>query len=672
MTYIQPLPGPSTQHKHRLPPVFEIPELLQPILALLSPQDLLQCITLCKALHAQCIPVLWSSISIMTKHQFHRFKSSATQRALARNGHHIRHFRTLFFGMLHPLLRPDVNCRNLTVLEFPRTCRFPDPEVPQGMSTLKKQLAPTTSPEDTTQDSSMEQDLVLEDIDMMISKNTHNRARKALGLFEGDEDVLMCILEKCPRLQTFTMVGFPFDRDQLIRRIANKLIPTSTTDTTALTSLRKLELTNLHFCPLKALSIQYLLDHCPPNLEELLLSISFGSRAEVDVGTQDGAGEGDANLTEEGHQGSIHDSMAMTVDGDSDGFIMTSRPMSLRKMAIRGDLSGPGNLIWLPLLRKCSQLSTIWVDIFTDTAMEQLASALSSSCPQINELALQCMTARPQEDAKVASVIQASAAWKSMSLSFFHGLGPLSTEALLKHSSTLESVVLEECDGFGSDDIQAVLSSCPNLRVFRAMTSNGLQFTSTVYLDAREMIDSPWVCHKLEELKLEITGFARPDQKIDQYSQPLTGPLHDGTIQGFDLQQIVYKQLGKLTRLKVLWLGHDKQDLDDEENYFPLPDGRFQFIDPEVQHACLEFSLRSGLGHLQGLKDLCVLNLDRMKTRVGLGEVQWMVAQWPKLEKIIGLVIQGEPTPKYVQWLYDNRPDIDLPPVLGNFTSGFI
>lgn len=575
--------------------------------------------------------------------------------------------------MLHPLLRPDVNCRNLILLEFPRTCRFPDPEVPQGISTLKKQLVPTTSPEETTHTSGMEQDLVLEDIDLMISNNANIRARKALGLFEGDEDVLMSILGKCPQLQTFTMVGFPFDRDQLIRRIANKLIPTTPTDTTALTSLRKLELTNLHFCPLKASSIQYLLDHCPPNLEELLLTISFGSRAEVDSGTLDGAGEaGDANSIEGvGDQGSIQDSMAMAVDGDSYGEL-TARTMSLRKLAIRGDLSGPGNLIWLPLLRKCSQLSTIWVDIFTDTAMEQLASTLGSSCPQINELALQCMTARPQEDVKVANVIRASAAWKSLSFSFFHGLGPLSTKALLKHSSTLESLALEECDGFGSEDIQAVLSSCPNLRVFRAMTSNGLQFTSTVYLDAREMIDSPWVCHKLEELKLEITGFARPDQKMDQYSQPLTGPLHDGTIQGFDLQRIVYKQLGEMTRLKVLWLGHDKQDLDDEENYFPLPDGRFQFIDPEVQHACLEFSLRSGLGQLQGLKDLCVLNLDRMKTKVGLGEVQWMVAQWPKLERIIGLVVQGEPVPKCVQWLYDNRPDIELPPVLGNFTSGFI
>ncbi|KAG0374240.1 hypothetical protein BGX24_010646 [Mortierella sp. AD032] len=248
------------------------------------------------------------------------------------------------------------------------------------------------------------------------------------------------------------------------------------------------------------------------------------------------------------------------------------------------------------------------------------------------------MTGGSQDDQQIALLIQSSQAWKHISLSFFHGLGSLSTAALVhQHSKTLESLVLKECDGFCSEDIQAVLSSCVNLRVFQAMTSSGTEFSSTVYLDASEMVDSPWVCLGLESLMLVITGIARPDLKHDQYGRPLTGPLHDGSIQGYELQRIVYGQLGKLTRLRELWLGHDVPDLDDEENYHPTEiDGQWKYIDPDEQFECLEFSLRSGLDLLGGLTELKVLNVDRMNIRVGLLEVQWMAERWPKMERIVG------------------------------------
>ncbi len=291
---------------------------------------------------------------------------------------------------------------------------------------------------------------------------------------------------------------------------------------------------------------------------------------------------------------------------------------------------------------------------------------------EVTAMTVRCSTASPQEDDRIADLIRSSRAWTHLSMSFFHGFGPSSTAALVRHSATLETLVLEECDGFGSEDIQRVLSSCPNLRTFKAMTSNGWDFSSTVYLDASEMVDSPWVCHQLENLKIIITGIARPDLRVDQYGEPLTGPLHDGTIQGFDLQRIVYQQLGKLTHLQELWLGHDKQDLDDEDNYHRTEvEGQWRFIDPDEQFECLEFSLKSGLDLLSGLKDLRTLNLDRLQTRIGMSEVQWMAQQWPRLERVIGLVVQGDQVPKHVQWLYDNHPHIALPAVLGNFFTSF-
>lgn len=499
-----------------------------------------------------------------------------------------------------------------------------------------------------------------------------SRARNVLGLV--DEELLMGVMTKAPRLSVFVMVGFPFDHDQLIRRIADRL-------SDGVSEFRKLELVNPHYGRARVRSIEYLLDRCPPGLEELLLSISFGSRAELDSEgdfqddqpSQQGQDQEQDEL--EQTEGMLHsvDKNLVRKTGSSYTNDLHDRTWKLKKLSIGGDLGGPGGLIWLPLLHRCSQLQNLSAQIFTDESLAQLSSVLRSSCPDLNELTLQCMTGGSQADGQIVQLIQSSRAWKHLSLSFFHGFGPLSTAALIhQHSTTLETLIFKECDGFCSEDIQTVLSSCVNLRTFQAMTSSGTEFSSTVYLDAREMVDSPWVCLGLEKLKLVITGIARPDLKKDQYGVRLAGPLHDGTIQGYDMQRTVYSQLGKLTRLQELWLGHDIPDLDDEENYHPTEvDGQWRYIDPDEQFECLEFSLRSGLDLLRGLTELRLLNMDRMNVRVGLSEVQWMTSNWPKLEKIVGLVVQGDAVPKYVQWLYDHRPDIELPRVLGNFTTAF-
>lgn len=505
----------------------------------------------------------------------------------------------------------------------------------------------------------------------LVGQFSELRARNALGLFDGS--LIIAVMAKSPKLSVFVMAGFPFEHDQLIRQIGDRI---STSSQTAVlwddpasslapvrpTSLKRLELTNQHYCRVQAKSIERLLSRWIPDIEELSLSISFGSIAEI--GADD-----DMDETEESQIPTINDSINDSNDNatnNKDGNV----PWKLWRLAMKGNLSGTGPLVWLPLLRRCSALRDLSVDLFTDSSLVQLASTLGQCCPRVSEMTVKCMIGSPQEDSRIADLIQSSLSWKRLSMSFIHGFGPLSTAALVKHSHTLETLVLEECDGFTSDDIQMVLSSCPNLRTFQAMTSNGSHFSSTVYLDANEMVDASWACHRLENLKLVITGIARPDLKVDQYGQALTGPLHDGTITGFELQRIVYQQLGQLTRLQELWLGHDKQDLDDEENYHATEvDGHWRFIDPEEQFECLEFSLRSGLDLLGGLKDLRVLNVDRMKTRIGLSEVQWIASHWPKLEKITGLVVQNEQVPKHVQWLYDHRPDIALPPVLGNFIT---
>ncbi|KAF9901284.1 hypothetical protein EC991_006303 [Linnemannia zychae] len=685
------LTSPATRDK-----VFDIPELLLPILSLLPASTLLQCTLVSHHFHLHTIPILYKHISILTEWQFHRFLGPEAQRALRRYSRHVRVFETQYYGVLRCLVSSRVDFRGLRKLEFSRPCKFTDPAVPEGFPLPQGSF-----------DDDNEEDYRSIKAPWMQPSNwtTESRARNVLGLV--DEELLLSVLAKAPRLSVFVMNGFPFDHDQLIRKIADRLFSgagagtgtgtnSSGSNTRALenggsssngsvndcgrngagfsSEFRRLELVNQHYGRVRVRSIEYLLNRCPPGLEELLLSISFGSRAELD---SEGDFQDDQEPIQSNEDGTLGGIEGVAIcSGDKNGCLKEygKRTWNLRKLTIGGDLGGPGGLIWLPLLRRCHRLQSLSAHLFTDDSIPQLSTVLRSSCPELNDLTLQCMTGGSQDDQQIALLIQSSQAWKCISLSFFHGLGSLSTAALVQqHSTTLESLVLKECDGLCSEDIQVILSSCVNLRVFQAMTSSGAEFSSTVYLDASEMVDSPWVCLRLESLKLIITGIARPDLKEDQYGKSLTGPLHDGSIQGYELQRIVYSQLSKLTRLRELWLGHDAPDLDDEENYHPTEvEGQWKYIDPDEQFECLEFSLRSGLDLLRGLKELRELNVDRMNIRVGLSEVQWMAERWPKLERIVGLVVQRDVVvPKHVQWLYDHRPGIELPRGLGNFTTAF-
>ncbi|KAF9314340.1 hypothetical protein BG003_004293 [Podila horticola] len=597
-------------HAHDPLRVLDIPELLGSICVLLTPHDLLQCVLVSRQWHLLFIPYLWSNIHIRNKAQFERFTCASEEEEtiavenaplplLARHGHHIRSIHTAFYSLLCPLLEDSVSCVSLTRLEFPANTSFTSPILlPDGEST------PTATPRESalarlglgsseTNETRTRDSQAVEEYRQLLTATTQSQS--------FDESVLYRLMKKCARLETLVFASFPFYHDGMIIRIADRLA-----------GLKRLDLTNPHNCQVKAQSIQYLLQHCTQGLEELKVSISPSSKAEV----------------------------------SPKAWIKALSPLGLKKLELLGDLSGGGDLLWLPVLPSCNQLQELSLDLFDTAAQNQLAHCLQESCPSLQNLTLRCF-AGPQEEQDLVSLVQLNSATtlRKLSMKFFHGLGSLFTAALTRHLPTLETLVFEECDGILSEDIQHLLGSCPKLSTFQAMTNNGPRFSSTVYLDVEDMLSGPWACEEtLESLKVIITGIPRPDQQQDQFGAPLTGPLHDVSDRdNYECQKAVYQRLGTLVNLRELWLGHDAQDLDDEDNYYPVDrQGLWRFIDPDYQFECLEFSLRSGLPLLAGLKKLRRLNLDRMMTRIGQSEVQWMVQQWPSLQTVVGLVLYGD------------------------------
>ncbi|KAG0381171.1 hypothetical protein BGX24_008075 [Mortierella sp. AD032] len=112
-----------------------------------------------------------------------------------------------------------------------------------------------------------------------------------------------------------------------------------------------------------------------------------------------------------------------------------------------------------------------------------------------------------------------------------------------------------------------------------------------------------WVCLDLETFKCQIGGVPRPDVKFRTNGRPLTDPLHTSSTpqQSLDIQQKIYTQLGRLTQLRELVLGHHElnmnymmflDEMDTEGEYYDF-DNPNQDVQGGYQYACLDMTLES-------------------------------------------------------------------------------
>lgn len=210
---------------------------------------------------------------------------------------------------------------------------------------------------------------------------------------------------------------------------------------------------------------------------------------------------------------------------------------------------------------------------------------------------------------------------------------------------------------FGSKGMQAVLTSCQDLRQFDSFNDDktiSYVYTSYPSISAEDMISRPWVCRWLTLLHLEILDIPRPDITVDGSGDALQlfGGKESATKEeSHEIQRKVYSQLGALSCLEELYLGHrqyadkrstileegigsdyDMEDEDEEEEEEEDTVGTDDF-----QMNCLEFSLESGLYLLAGLKELRILDVTFTCHRIGIPELEWMEINFPNLASLRGL-----------------------------------
>ncbi|KAK3839448.1 MAG: hypothetical protein JOS17DRAFT_786091 [Linnemannia elongata] len=199
-----------------------------------------------------------------------------------------------------------------------------------------------------------------------------------------------------------------------------------------------------------------------------------------------------------------------------------------------------------------------------------------------------------------------------------------SFNTLACHASTLEVLRIDGMTSLTSEQINELLCCAPRLKELYLFGDN--MVTKGNCLNARDVVQSAWVCSNIEVFACRIRNIPRPDITRDIAGWPArdhTTGYDTPQQESVELQRRVYRQLGRLTKLRELTLGFPI-DVSDYAN--SLEDKEYH-----RQYDCLAMTLESGLDLLKDLKDLRVVGLEEMEVYSdGDKEQDWFTKNWPK------------------------------------------
>ncbi|KAG9072848.1 hypothetical protein KI688_000628 [Linnemannia hyalina] len=250
-----------------------------------------------------------------------------------------------------------------------------------------------------------------------------------------------------------------------------------------------------------------------------------------------------------------------------------------------------------------------------------------------------------------------------------YDIGDINQEAFLKHAPTLECLDVLGYD-FDAQILNAILRSSPNLEIVRAIGENYEGYnspTAEVKLDASKDFFSLGLAVRWRYLNARLVAFLGrmlalliiddtddgirnrdifAVQDTDQDPPPAVSvqELSPAQLESYAVQRQVLAQLGRLTYLRELRFGAPNV-YDPECLLLRMRGMQMMVIDECMQTGCLVFSLDSGLEESAGFKELEVFDVNPLAHRIGVPEVQWMVAHWPKLKAIRG--------PKYIEYIHE-------------------
>ncbi|KAF9929124.1 hypothetical protein FBU30_001853 [Linnemannia zychae] len=596
------------------------PEVMCLITQSLGYQDLLQIVRINKSWYSICSPLLWKSVRILYPSQRDSFMSEPAQKAFLRHSRHVRSLQTRFFQPLKVFLDAD--------------------------------------------------DLYLETIDI-LNNNLHSDVIDPC-MSTYSESLLIALLKKSPLLRTLRIKRSPKASLPLLKTIA--------------TALPQLQFLNL-FCPqampwVSPATMKAFLEGCSPKVEQISAWIII---------EEDGEENMEATIWEledkgKGKKIDSNDDLYIVSDGEgsdksrnsSDTAISFPPPTShpaLRMLCLSGYFFDHEEDIVVPFLKGCKNLQLIespdeyrdnkcWItDNFRIRAAVEEATGLTLrrlTIPPSGEI-LDPTESEITDDDVAHLILEGQAersdgrreVWHTLHLEGNQLLGPLTANAIIQTcTSGLVWLNVSGCRGIRGEHIQTILATAVHLRNLDASCRADSEATdSRIYVSHILQSNTPWACRLLRRLNVQFSGFSRPDLLPAEYKD--IASYRAALKQSRDVQRQVYQQIANLKYLEELWLGdgmlfpEDNGEVDDLMNHgISSSEHKEAPWEPSMyklkycdgfQTACLELTLESGLDILGTLTELRVIDISRMKHRLGVDEMMWMEVNWPNLRTIKGL-----------------------------------
>lgn len=590
------------------------PEIMCLITHHLSSQDLVQIVRINKSWYSTCSPLLWKSVRLLHPSRRLCFLSEPAQRAFRRHSRHIRSLQTRFFRPIRIFLK-----------------------------------AP---------------DLCLETIDI-LNNNLHSDVIDPC-MSADSEALLIALLKKSPHLRTLRIKRSPKVSLPLLKTIA--------------TVLPRLQFLSL-FCPqgmpwVSPATMKAFLEACSPEMEQLSAWVIVEEDNEEQIKPtmwELRDKEKDACDNER-----MYHQYFISNGSDSDSDYCSQEPQSthpnLRMLCLSGYFFDHEEDVLVPFLRGCKNLQLIespdeyrdnqcWItDNYRIRAAIEEATGLTLRKLTIVPSGEQSdQTESEITDEDVAQLILAGQShqsdgrkevWHTLHLEGNPLLGPLTADAILQTcTSGLVWLNISGCQGIRGHHIQTILTTAVHLRNLDAACRGDSEATdSRLYVSQILQSNTPWICWSLRRLNVQISGFARPDLLRTAEMDPVD--YRNALEQSRKVQKQVYHQIARLKYLEELCLGDGAifpEDFADGDELLAAS-GRSEtkevIWEPYMhglkygnghQTTCLELTLDSGLGILGTLTELRVLDITRMKHRLGVDEMEWMEDNWPNLRTIKGL-----------------------------------
>ncbi|GJJ74624.1 transcription factor TFIIIB component B'' [Entomortierella parvispora] len=288
------------------------------------------------------------------------------------------------------------------------------------------------------------------------------------------------------------------------------------------------------------------------------------------------------------------------------------------------------------ILTQCGSLERFQIEAAMGYDVPLLAETLKRHCPRLCELNASGPCPTLEEKDWVELLKSSVGGWKTLS---FDGIPftPLILDTVLEYADTLENLLIDVLLSPSSKAIQRILCSTPRLKRLCLLPARYSHFSIPAFLEAQDMLRSEWACcDTLESLMLMIRGIPRPDLVTRTNGRPFTDAERAAHKRNFPTisERTVYNQLGKLTKLQELILGHEETvNVNNYEFYDAERIAEAEYYDRNhaqfrLQYDCLSMSLAAGLDQLKDLKEMRSAGMSGISTRIDKGQTRFA----PKLK----------------------------------------